>query len=71
VQVKLKLSNQIICIKVKREQGENGVQRIKRVLIVIDQKDFLKNNIVNMAGRTGPLKEIEFKIDLNQSQVLS
>jgi hypothetical protein len=27
---------------------ENGLQNIRKVFIVIVQKDFLKNNIVNM-----------------------
>ncbi len=44
----------IVCQKVKR--GENGVQPIKKVLIVIVQKDFLKNNIVNMEKLKKKLK---------------
>ena len=47
----------IVCQKVKRE--ENGVQPIKKVFIVIAQKDFLKNNIVNIEK----LKKHQIKSD--------
>jgi hypothetical protein len=32
----------------------NGARNIKKLLIVIDQGGFLKNNIVNMEGRKQP-----------------
>jgi hypothetical protein len=32
----------------------NGARNIKKLLIVIDQRDFLKNNIVNMEERKQP-----------------
>ena len=39
--------------KVKVKKQENGQTNIKKVLTVIIQKDFHKNNIVNMDANKG------------------
>lgn len=44
----------IVWQKVKKE--ENGVQRIKKVFVVIAQKDFLKNNIANTEEKLVKIK---------------
>jgi len=45
---------------------ENGVENIKKVLIVVIPKDFHKNNIVNMEGKL--IKKI--KIEINNSRMI-
>jgi hypothetical protein len=45
---------------------ENGVENIKKVLIVVILKDFHKNNIVNMEGK---LKK-KIKIEINNSRMI-
>lgn len=37
--------------------------KYKKVFVAIVQKDFLKNNMVNMVVRTGPVNEKDFKIE--------
>ena len=39
---------------IKRHRGGKWSKKYKKLLIVIDQRDFLKNNIVNMEERKQP-----------------
>ena len=42
----------------RKDCYEHGAESIKKVLIVDVQKDFLKNNIVNMEGKLVKIIEI-------------